>query len=450
MTGGECRARLRERQNVLLPRMMRLCAVAHPHYRRVLRERGLTADDFRTVEDLRRLPILRKREYVQDPEQFRLRLEGIAGLAPEETTLAEVIYTSGSSGKPTPFYDTVHDRFARIHHLGRVATIAGVGPHDTVMNLFPLSAVPHQGFLSAMWGAMAVGSKLLTGMTGSAYADYPVHNRMDDAIEMIERERATVLWGITTYVRRVVLHAQALGKDFSAVRLAMVMGEPCPLPMREDLRQRLRALGSPAPIINNGYGFTEVQGPAIECVEEGGRHQAVPDQFYTEIVDPDTGSPVADGEPGLLLVSHLNRRGTVLLRYAPGDVVALSHERCPHCGRWEPRFLGGPQRADGLTKVRGTLINPAALHEQLAQLLHQGVAEYQVAVTREDRQDPFSQDVLVVRVAGDEAAQERAARAVPRLVKQAVEVTPSVEFLPADGFAEIAASYKFSRFVDER
>ena len=130
---------------------------------------------------------------------------------------------------------------------GRVATIAGVGPQDTVMNLFPLSAVPHQGFLSAMWGAMAVGSKLLTGMTGSAYADYPVHKRMDDAIEMIERERATVLWGITTYVRRVVLRAQALGKDFSAVRLAMVMGEPCPRPMREDLRQRLRALGSPAP-----------------------------------------------------------------------------------------------------------------------------------------------------------------------------------------------------------
>ena len=291
MTGSECRARLRERQNEQLPRMMRLCAVAHPHYRRVLRERGLTADDFRTVEDLRRLPILRKREYVRDPERFRLRLEGIAGLAPEETTLAEVIYTSGSSGKPTPFYDTVHDRFARIHHLGRVATIAGVGPHDTVMNLFPLSSVPHQGFLSAMWGAMAVGSKLLTGMTGSAYADYPVHKRMDDAIEMIEREGATVLWGITTYVRRVVLRAQALGKDFSAVRLAMVMGEPCPPPMREDLRQRLRALGSAAPIINNGYGFTEVQGPAIECVEEGGGTKPYPISSIRRSLTPIPAAP---------------------------------------------------------------------------------------------------------------------------------------------------------------
>ena len=55
-----------------------------------------------------------------------------------------------------------------------------------------------------------------------------------------------------------------------------------------------------------------------------------------------------------------------------------------------------------------------------------------------------------MRVACEAAARERAAVAVPRLVKQAVEVTPSVEFLPADGFAEIAGSYKFSRFVDER
>lgn len=449
-TSSDNQALLRKQQNRHLPRMMHLCASAHPYYRRVFRDLGLAVDDFHSVEDLRRLPILRKQDYVRDPEQFRLRLDGITGLALEEATLADVIYTSGSSGKPTPFYDTVHDRFARIHHLGRVAAIAGIGPRDTVMNLFPLSAVPHQGFLSAMWGAMAAGSRLLSGMTGSAYADYPIHHRMDDAIEMIEREQATVLWGITAYVRRVVIRAQELGKDFSAVRLAMVMGEPCPPPMREDFRQRLQSLGSTAPKINNGYGFTEVQGPAIECVEGGGRHQVVPDQFYTEIVDPDTGSPVPEGKPGLLLISHLNRRGTVLLRYAPGDVVAMSHETCLPCGRREPRLLGNPHRVDGLTKVKGTLIDPAALHEQLAQLLHQGVAEYQVTVTREILRDPFSQDVLLVRVACAESARKRLAEEVPRLVRQAAEVTPSVEFLPEDGFAEIAGGYKFSRFADER
>ena len=430
--------------------MIRLCAAAHPYYRRHFQERGLEPPDFRTVADLRQLPILRKEEYVRAPELFRLNLEDIAGLTLEETTLADVIYTSGSSGRPTPFYDTVHDRFARIHHLKRVALIAGIGPRDTVMNLFPLTSVPHQGFLSAMWGALAVGSKLLTGLTGRSYADFPVHNRMDHAIGMIERERATVLWGITTYVRRLVVRAQALGKDFSSVRLAMVMGEPCPPAMRGDLRQRLQALGSDAPTVNNGYGFTEAQGPAVECAESGGMHQAVPDQFFCEVVDPKSSDLVPDGERGLLLISHLNRRGTVLLRYAPGDIVTMTHETCPHCGRWEPRFLGSPYRADGLTKVKGTLINPAALHEQLTQLLHRGVTEYQVVITREHPQDPLSPDTLLVRVACASAVRARVAQEVQYLVHQSVEMTPRTEFLPEDGFSEIARGYKFRRFVDER
>ena len=150
------------------------------------------------------------------------------------------------------------------------------------------------------------------------------------------------------------------------------------------------------------------------------------------------------------MLSHLNRRGTVLLRYMPGDVVALTHETCPHCGRQEPRFLGTPYRADGLTKVKGTLINPASLHEQLARLGHRGLAEYQIVVTREDTQDPFSPESLVVRMACAPEDRERVAREVTELVSRAAEITPVTEFLPQDGFSEIASDYKFGRFVDER
>ena len=239
--------RLRRRQDRYLPKMMRLCAAAHPYYGPLMKKLGLTPDDFRTVEDLRKLPPLPKKEYANDPEAFRLDLEGVPGLSPEETTLADIVYTAGSTSKPAPFYDTVHDRFARVQLMGRAAAIGGVGPDDTVMNLFPLSSVPHQGFLSASWGAMASGAKLLTGLTGRAYAEIPVHHRMDEAIEVAERQRATVLWGITTYIRRFVMRAQELGKDFSSVRIAMVMGEPCPPFMREDIRTRLMAMGSEGP-----------------------------------------------------------------------------------------------------------------------------------------------------------------------------------------------------------
>ena len=220
--------------------------------------------------------------------------------------------------------------------------------------------------------------------------------------------------------------------------------------MRDDIRDRLKAMGSHSLIVNNGYGFTESQGPAIECVEFGGMHQAVPDQFYFEVVDPQTGDLAADGEGGMVLLSHLNRRGTVLLRYVVGDIVAMTHETCPHCGRWEPRFLGRPYRADGLTKVKGTLINPASLHDRLSHLLRKGVAEYQIVINREVPGDPYSSDALVLRLACNQADRERLVRDAQEAVRGTVDITPVVEFLPADAFSEIAGGYKFRRFVDRR
>ncbi len=452
VTGGAAayRAQLRNRQDAYLRRMMSLCAQAHPHARQVLRQQGLSPDDFRTVDDITKLPPMTKQDYMRDPERYRLDPNRAAELSLEERTLADIVYTSGSSGEPTPFYDTVHDRYARIDLMARATRIAGIGPDDTVMNLFPLSAVPHQGFLSATWGPMAVGAKLLSALTGRAYRGFPVHRRMDEAIDLIERERATVLWGITSYVRRVILRAETLGRDLSAARLVMAMGEPCPTAMRDDMRARLMAMGSPQVTVNNGYGMTELMGPATECRENGGAHLPAPEQFHFEIVDPDTYAPVPDGERGLLLFTHLNRRGTVLLRYVAGDAVARTHEQCPHCGRYEPRFLGSPFRVDGLTKVKGTLVNPALLLERLSGLLSRGVREYQVVITRESPDDPLSADVLRVRAACAESQRSRLGQEIAAAVVAETEIRPEIEFLPADGFGEIAGGYKFKRFVDER
>ena len=442
--------RLRVQRNTYLQRMVHLCAQAHPYAKQVFRESGLSPDDFRTVDDIRKLPPMTKQDYMRDPESFRLDPSRAPDLTLEERTIADIIYTAGSSGEPTPFYDTVHDRYARIDLMARATRIAGIGPADTIMNLFPLSGIPHQGFLSATWGPMAAGSKLLSGLTGRDYAGFPVHRRMDEAIDLIESQRATVLWGITSYVRRVIMRAEELGKDFSAVRLVMAMGEPCPTAMRDDMRARLTRMGSTQPTVNNGYGMTELMGPSTECRENGGAHLPAPEQFFFEVVDPETYAPVPDGARGLLLLTHLNRRGTVLLRYVAGDVVALTHALCPHCGRWEPRFLGSPYRVDGLTKVKGTLVNPAVLLEGLSGLLSRGVREYQVVISRETPRDPLSADVLRVRAACAESEHARLRQEIEATVRAETEISPAIEFLPEDGFAEIAGGYKFKRFVDER
>ena len=431
--------------------MVRMCAVAHPHYRKQFDELGLTASDFQSVDHLQKLGILHKDTYTADPESFRLDLNALPGLSLEESTLADVIYTSGSVTEATPFYDTVHDRLARIEHIRRGAEIAGIRESDVVANLFPMGTVPHQGFLSASWGAQATGAKLISALTGRGYGDFDVRRSLDDAVGLVERQRATILWGITTFVRRFVVRAQELGSDLGSIRMAMVMGEPCPPGMREDIRDRLESLGSSNPIISNGYGFTEMQAPAMECVELGPRHIAAPEQFHFEVVDIESGELAAEGTPGLLLMSHLNRRGTVLLRYRVGDVVAMDNGKCDHCGRTGPRFTTDPYRADGLVKIKGTLVDPQALHSRLSPLLSvDGVSDYQLHVGHAVETDRYSGDRLAVRIACAPYARETAAERVQSLASVAIEVMPEVEFLPQHGFASSSQDYKFRRFVDER
>jgi phenylacetate-coenzyme A ligase PaaK-like adenylate-forming protein len=450
LTAAENRNILRGVQQLFFQRMIRLCFLGHPYYRRVFKEEGLNLGHFREIDDLSRLPLTHKVDFMGQPEDFRLRLEGVSEVSREEQSLCNLIYTAGSTAKPTPFYDTTHDHFSRINQMKRACEIGGLTANDIVMNLFPLTSVPHQGFLSALWGPFGVGAKVVAGLGGRPYADFAVHNTLERAFELIEKHRVTVLWGIATYVRQVVMQAQARGKDFSAVRLVYAMGESCPAGMREDLRERLRKLGASEVKIINGYGFTEMQGPAVECVEGGGFHIPTPTQYYFEILDPATYEPVPEGAEGLVVITHLNRRGTVLLRYVVGDASALSYETCPHCGCSEPRFTTSPYRVGSLIKVKGTLVNPAAIHEALSRLQPKGLLEYQIAIVKDDSDDRYSTDTLLIRLACNEEKRDQLAVHVRSAVLRVTEVTPRLEFLPPDGFMDKVLQYKFSRFVDER
>ena len=137
-----------------------------------------------------------------------------------------------------------------------------------------------------------------------------------------------------------------------------------------------------------------------------------------------------------------------MLRYVVGDICRLSYEACPECGRWEPRFDIIPYRTGGIIKVKGTLVNVSALYDILSSI--DEIEEYEIIVTQIDPSDPFSEDVLLIRVACEENHQPGLRKEVPDAVRRAQEVTPKIEFVPADHYAGILKDYKFKRFRDER
>lgn len=431
-------------QSEKLRSMLALCATGHPFYRRRWAEAGIDIAAIQTLDDLVRLPLTTKHDLMAEPENFRLR---IPQLPLHERILWDVIYTTGSTAEPTPIYNTTHDYHSYLFQSRRVAEISDVRESDIIANLFPLTPAPMGSFIRAAANAYAGGASIFAALPGSPHGAFGVHRSLDDAAKSVARHRATVLWGIPSFIRRLLLRAKDLDLDFTSVRMCAITGEATSPGMREELRRCLRNLDAAGTTVLNRYGSTELGGFA-QCAEEGAWHNPAPEIQYHEVVDPETGQRLSDGERGALAVTYLDRRGTVLIRFVVGDVASIERTPCPVCGRTGDRVIGPIVRTKDLIKIKGMLINPAVLLDVLQST--EGVDEFQVVVQRQKADDPFSMDEMVVRAAtqsGDRAALEAA---IITRTRDAVRVSPRVEFVPADEIYEVGKQTKAVRFIDKR
>ncbi len=437
-------AAIRQVQNANLATMLALCARDHAFYQHQWDQAGIDVSAIRSVQDLAMLPLTSKHDLMDDPESFRLRCPD---LPLHERATWEVLHTSGSTGEPTPIYVTSHDYQAYLFQAQRVASISGISDRDVLANLFPLTPAAMGSFARSEANAYAAGASVVGALTGARWGDFDMHRSLDEAVRMVERHRCTVLWGITSFVRRVIMRAAELGADFTQVRMCGVTGEASTPAMRDDIRSRLQAIGAADTIIFDRYGSTESGGLA-QCREEGDWHNPSPELLYHEVVDQDTGQPLPDGERGALALTHLNRRGTVLLRYLIGDIVSLTHEPCPHCGRTGDRIVGPVVRTKDLIKVKGMLINPTVLLDTLRTV--PDVDEFQVVLTKQDLQDPFSMDEMVVRVASERTDRDALTSSLVNAAQRAVGVRPRIEFVAANAIYDPGRDAKSTRLIDER
>jgi phenylacetate-CoA ligase len=427
---------------------MDLAVARHPWCARVMARHGLGRDDFRSLADIVKLPVATKQEYMSAPDDFRLSTDG---LAPEMQAGWDVMHTTGStSGKPTPFYSTSWDFYDILTLQHAMMTLRKVDQNDIIANLFPLTMWPHGGFTRANHAAAVMNLPVIAALPGNPSPHFRWGRGLDEVVATVQRSRATILWGVTSYIRRVLVRAAELGADFSPVRLVLVTGEAAPEGLRRDLVARLETIGARSPFVSISYGATEMQGGMVECAPGSGYHNPVPDQFYVEIVDPDTHEPVPDGAPGLILLTHLRRRGTLLLRYALGDITRRTRETCPHCGANTDRLTEIPRRVDALVKIRGMLVNPDLISEILA--AESSVAEFQIVIDRVDPDDRHSMDRMRLRIAfaGNRTADDAVAARLAERVKQAVGVAPIIETVARAEILGTDDSLKSKRMIDLR
>lgn len=344
-------------QNTLLRSMLRLTQRAHPFYRDRWAEAGVDLDQVRIVRDLPQLPTTSKDDLAADSDRFVLRVAELDEEQASYCDLWDVVYTSGSTGRPVAIYQTAYDFFGILLLQRRMAEIRGMTKRDRIFVAYPITRQPHGAYLRANHAAVSLGAEVVNGFGGADDGDVPITSSHSEVIDRLVAASPTVLWGVPTYLRRLLQGVVYRNARLPELRMLAVSGESCSEALSAALVGRaLEAGASPDVIVSNSLGASELQGGLVECTPGVGFHNPAPELFYFECVN-DAGGVVPDGEVGQLCVTHLDRRGTVLFRYLLGDLVGVSHDECPNCGRFGGRIVEHRGRLGSALKIRGNFVD---------------------------------------------------------------------------------------------
>jgi phenylacetate-CoA ligase len=344
-----------------------------PFYRQAFEERSVHPRDIRAIEDIEQLPFTTK-------EDFRTTYPYGLFAVP----LVEVVRlhaSSGTTGKPVVGGYTRADLAMWGEVMARTLAAGGVTANDAFQNFYGYGLFT--GGLGLHIGAEVIGATVIPMSGGLTRRQ----------LMMMEDLGATAIGGTPSYTLVVAETAAEEGIDLRSrmkVSAGFFGAEPWTEGMRREIEERF---GLEAFDI---YGLTEVIGPGVaaECQQHDGLH-INEDYFYPEIIDPETGARLADGEGGELVLTCLTREALPLLRYRTRDRVALVRDPCA-CGRTSVRMQRVKGRTDDMLIVRGVNVFPTQIEQVL--LARPGLtSNYQILVDRQRDQ----LDEIEVRVEAD-------------------------------------------------
>jgi phenylacetate-coenzyme A ligase PaaK-like adenylate-forming protein len=359
----------------------------------------------------------------------------------------DIAYTSGSTSLPIPIYQTSRDFRGILLAQRRMAEIRGLTSSDRILNLFPLTQYPHGAWTRANHAGATVGSYVACGMSGTLDEEFGATRSLSEIVKMIENLQPTVFWGVPTYIKKVLDALILGGVRVPSLRMIAVSGEVCTSDMKSGLIDYSKLIGAEVHV-SNSLGASELQCGLVECADGFGFHNPAPELFYFSTLD-ESGKQVADGDFGSLAVTHLDRRGTFLIKYLLGDEVQLTQDKCSNCGRAGGRIIAHKGRAGTLLKIRGQLIDRNALERIVRDF--EGVSDYMIRVRKQVSSDALSEDVLDIQIARNSHENFKQFELdLVAEVKQKVNLTPKIQDVSLGELKIENISIKTTRFKDER
>jgi phenylacetate-CoA ligase len=342
--------------------------------------------------------------------------------------------SSGTTGNPTVIYHTREDIEAWQDLVARCMYMAGVRRTDIFQNMMGYGLFT--GGLGFHYGAEKLGAMTIPIGPGNSKRQ----------IWFMKEFKTTAIHVLPSYALRLATHVVEMGMDPRrdlSLRMAFVGAEPHTEETRKKIEQtwNIRAY--------NSYGLSEMCGPgvAFECPEQSGMH-IWEDHFVVEIVDPETGTNLPDGECGELVLTSIARAGTPLLRYRTRDLTRIVPGHCA-CGRTHRRIDRIRGRSDDMMIINGVNIFPMQIEQTLMRIPGIGT-NYLIEIHEENYMDKLhvsvelSADAFQGTLSGLEGLQAR----VLASLRDETGVTPVVKLLEAGSLP--AAAGKAVRVKDMR
>lgn len=337
-----------------------------PYYRKKMEEKGVTPDDIKGIEDLHKLPFLTKDD-LRDAYPY-----GLLGKPLKDCV--RIQSTSGTTGRRVVAFYTQHDIDLWEDCCARAITAVGGTDEDVVQVAYGYGLFTGGPGLNG--GSHKVGCLTVPMSSGNT----------DRQLQFMTDLQSTILCCTPSYAAYLGETIEEKGlKNQIKLKAGIFGAEAWTEEMRRDIQEKL---GIKAYDI---YGLTETSGPgvAFECEEQTGMH-INEDHFIAEIINPETGEVLPEGEKGELVFTSISKEAFPLLRYRTKDLCILSRKQCS-CGRTHIKMRKPMGRSDDMLIIRGVNVFPSQIETVL---LNEGMTpNYQIIVDRINNNDTFDINV---------------------------------------------------------
>ena len=344
-------------------------------YRKKMDDAGVKPEHIKTLKDLSLLPFVTKTD-MRDNYPFGL-------FAVPKEQLLRIHASSGTTGKPTVVGYTRNDMKNWTECVSRIACMGGATEKDVAQICFGYGMFT--GALGLHYGLENIGATIIPSSTGNS----------EKQIMYMKDFGTTLLVATPSYALRLAEVARETGIDPSKdlnVKIGLFGSEL----LTDAMRAEAHKVWGDDMIITSNYGMSELMGPGVsgECEELCGMH-INEDFFIPEIIDPQTGKVLPEGEKGELVITCIKKEGIPLIRYRTKDITRLFYEPCK-CGRTFARMQNLSGRSDDMLKIRGVNVFPGQIEEVILSFNELG-PHYEIIVERDGYSDKLTVRVELVK-----------------------------------------------------